>query len=237
MAGDRRAVNILREAREAKGRSLRSAAKELGVDPSYLSRVETGERSLSARLRERAESIYGIDSEMLALSAGHVPPDILEILRQDPALLEEIRTRSVHMAHPDDLLKSDDARIAVAEFHELERLLAQNLLDPVAIRDLLEEPSGLYQKFYRLWSDMQVMAQSPDCKDQWLAGQAEAQLRHGAKTLLKVLDHAIAKVGPAPALPSEDDAKSVLMENFDRWSGQNGLSIRIEKAARRFLDS
>ena len=78
---------------------------------------------------------------------------------------------------------------------------------------------------------------SSDCEDRWLAGQAEAQLRHGAKTLLKVLDHAIAKAGPALALPPGDEAKSVLMENFDRWSGQNGLAIRIDNAARRFLDS
>lgn len=93
MKRDRRVADILREAREAKGRSLRSAAKELGVDPSYLSRVETGERFPSAELRERAEGIYDIDSDMLALSAGHVPPDVLEILKQHPAWLEEIRAR------------------------------------------------------------------------------------------------------------------------------------------------
>ncbi|MCY4516447.1 MAG: hypothetical protein OXB99_04320 [Acidimicrobiaceae bacterium] len=141
------------------------------------------------------------------------------------------------MSHPDDLLKSDNAQIAVAGLYALEGLLAQNPLDSTAIRDLLEEPSGVYQRFYRLWHDMQGMSQSNDCDDGWLASQSEAQLRHGTKWLEKVLDHAIATAGPAPKLPSGDEAKSVLMENFDRWAGQQGLSRRIEGAARRFLES
>ena len=86
-------ADVLRKAREANGQSLRGAAKELGVDPSYLSRVESGERSPSPSLRDRAESLYGLDSDTLALSAGHVPADVLEILRQNPELLAEIRAR------------------------------------------------------------------------------------------------------------------------------------------------
>lgn len=93
MGSDRRVADILREAREANGKSLRGAARELGVDASYLSRVETGERSPSAGLRERAEGLYGLDSDVLALSAGYVPLDVLEILRQNPELLAEIRAR------------------------------------------------------------------------------------------------------------------------------------------------
>ena len=50
-----RVADVLRRAREANGQSLRGAAKELGVDPSYLSRVESGERTPSPGLRERAE--------------------------------------------------------------------------------------------------------------------------------------------------------------------------------------
>lgn len=93
VGSDRRVADILREAREANGKSLRGAARELGVDASYLSRVETGERSPSAGLRQRAESLYGLDSDVLALSAGLVPADIVEILREKPELLAEIRAR------------------------------------------------------------------------------------------------------------------------------------------------
>lgn len=87
-------ADILREAREANGQSLRGAARELGVDASYLSRVESGERSPSLGLRERAESLYGLDSDRLALSAGQVPADVLEILQRRPELLDEIRARN-----------------------------------------------------------------------------------------------------------------------------------------------
>ncbi len=90
---DRRVSDILREAREANGQSLRGAARELGVDASYLSRVESGERSPSLGLRERAENLYGLDSDRLALSAGQVPADVLEILQRQPELLNEIRDK------------------------------------------------------------------------------------------------------------------------------------------------
>ena len=93
MGGERRLADILREAREAGGRSLRAAARDLGVDASYLSRVETGERSPSEGLRDRAENLYGLDSDVVALSAGQVPTDVLEILRENPELLAEIRAR------------------------------------------------------------------------------------------------------------------------------------------------
>lgn len=86
-------ADVLRSAREAKGQSLRSAARELGVDPSYLSRVETGERQPSADLCQRAGSLYEIDGDSLALSAGDIPADVVEILRRHPELLVEIRVR------------------------------------------------------------------------------------------------------------------------------------------------
>lgn len=93
MAVERRVADILREAREANGQSLRGAARQLGVDASYLSRVESGERSPSPGLRERAENLYELDSDRLALSAGQVPSDVLEILQRRPELLDEIRSK------------------------------------------------------------------------------------------------------------------------------------------------
>ena len=88
-----RIADILRHARNESGQSLRSAAKDLGVDPSYLSRVESGERQPSQSLRVKAESHYGIDGDDLALAAGEIPEDVAEILCQHPELLTEIRAR------------------------------------------------------------------------------------------------------------------------------------------------
>ncbi len=84
---------MFRKARQAKGQSLRSAANDLGVDASYLSRVETGERQPSAELRDRAVSHYALDGEHVALAAGDIPSDIAEILLRHPELLVEIRAR------------------------------------------------------------------------------------------------------------------------------------------------
>lgn len=86
-------AQVLRKAREAKQQSLRSAAADLGVNPSYLSRVENGARPPSASLRERAEGVYGIDGDTLALSSGVVPEDVMEIIRRHPEVLAELRAR------------------------------------------------------------------------------------------------------------------------------------------------
>lgn len=92
-SSDRTIADILKGAREERGESLRGAAKSLGVDPSYLSRVETGERSPSESLQEKAESYYSLDSDAMALVAGRVPADVLRILQNHPELLDEIRER------------------------------------------------------------------------------------------------------------------------------------------------
>jgi transcriptional regulator with XRE-family HTH domain len=82
---------LLKKLREERGKSLRAAARDLGVDPSYLYRVERGEKVASAELRERAAQFYDLPSEELKMAAGHVPEDILEILRSNPELVARLR--------------------------------------------------------------------------------------------------------------------------------------------------
>ena len=85
------ARGLLRELREAQGRSLRGAASDLSVAPSYLSRLERGERGYSDEVRERISSYYGVSSELLALMEGIVPTDIIAILKQHPEELTRLR--------------------------------------------------------------------------------------------------------------------------------------------------
>jgi transcriptional regulator with XRE-family HTH domain len=85
------AARLLRELRVARGESLRAAARQLGVDPSYLSRLERGEKTPSPDLQQRAARYYDVPSEVLGLAEGRVPSDIVEILRDHPELLEKIR--------------------------------------------------------------------------------------------------------------------------------------------------
>ncbi|QHT54644.1 helix-turn-helix transcriptional regulator [Cellulomonas sp. H30R-01] len=87
------AARLLRQLREERGRSLRSAADDLGVAPSHLSRWERGEKAPSGELLKRAAHYYGIDEEVIALDEGRVPDDIVAILRRNPDLLVELRRR------------------------------------------------------------------------------------------------------------------------------------------------
>lgn len=68
---------------------IKRLAPELQVDYTYLSKLENNEISPSAELVERVAEYFDYDRDALLLSAGKVPQEILEILRE----------------HPDDALK------------------------------------------------------------------------------------------------------------------------------------
>jgi len=85
--------DLLRDLRERQGRSLREAARALEVDPAHLSRVERGAKPASEAILERAAGYYSIPRELLALSRGVVPADVVELLQRHPELLAELRSR------------------------------------------------------------------------------------------------------------------------------------------------
>jgi transcriptional regulator with XRE-family HTH domain len=84
---------LLRELRENKGKSLRSTASELGVNPSYLSRLETGRKAPSPAFLNKVARLYAVPQEMLDLAEGRLPQDIVEIFQENPTLLDEFRQR------------------------------------------------------------------------------------------------------------------------------------------------
>jgi transcriptional regulator with XRE-family HTH domain len=84
-------AKLLRRLRTERGESLRSAARELGVDASYLSRIESGAKVPSVQLQQRASEHYEVKADVLYLAAGHVPPDVMTILREHPELLDKLR--------------------------------------------------------------------------------------------------------------------------------------------------
>jgi transcriptional regulator with XRE-family HTH domain len=85
-------ASLLRDLREQQGSSLRAAAKALQVDPSYLSRLERGEKPASDQLLERASRYYDIPFEQFALAKGDLPDDVVEILLGHPELIEKLRS-------------------------------------------------------------------------------------------------------------------------------------------------
>ncbi|HTR89422.1 MAG TPA: helix-turn-helix transcriptional regulator [Solirubrobacteraceae bacterium] len=85
--------DLLRDIRERQGRTLREAARALNVDAAHLSRIERGAKPASSTVLERASSYYSVPTELLALSRGVVPEDIVTILQHHPELLAELRDR------------------------------------------------------------------------------------------------------------------------------------------------
>jgi HTH-type transcriptional regulator, competence development regulator len=75
---------ILRELRTGAGIGIKRLAPELRVDYTYLSKLENNEINPSAELVDRVAEYFNYDRDSLLLSAGKVPQEILDILRENP---------------------------------------------------------------------------------------------------------------------------------------------------------
>jgi transcriptional regulator with XRE-family HTH domain len=93
MASTPSSANLLRDLRRQQGRSLRSAAADIGMAPSQLSRLERGQRGIAHEVTERLSSYYGVPADIIRLAHGGVPADIVQILRAHPEAIEYLRER------------------------------------------------------------------------------------------------------------------------------------------------
>jgi transcriptional regulator with XRE-family HTH domain len=75
---------ILRKLRSERGQGIKKLAPELGVDYSYLSKLENGNISPSAEFVTRVANYFEYDRNRLLLSAGKIPEEVLTILRENP---------------------------------------------------------------------------------------------------------------------------------------------------------
>ncbi len=85
----------LQQHRKAKGLSQNALAREVKVDPSYINRLERGEREpphreLVARLAEALGLADG-ERQRLLLAAGHVPDWLLPLAADDATLMAVAR--------------------------------------------------------------------------------------------------------------------------------------------------
>jgi transcriptional regulator with XRE-family HTH domain len=81
---------LLRMFRERAGRSGNALAREVEIDPSYLSRIEHGDREpprpqVVAALAQ-ALGLSVLDRNRLLLAAGHAPLSLVQLGHWDPAL-------------------------------------------------------------------------------------------------------------------------------------------------------
>jgi transcriptional regulator with XRE-family HTH domain len=86
-------TNLLRDLRESNGKSLRQAAKDLEVNPAYLSRVERGEKPASRAIQHRLAAYYEVEPEVIEVASGQLPADVVQILQTHPDAIESLRKR------------------------------------------------------------------------------------------------------------------------------------------------
>ena len=75
---------ILRELRTNAGVGIKRLAPDLGVSYSYLSKLENNEVGPSAGLVSRIADHFNYSRDRLLLAAGKVPPEVLQILQENP---------------------------------------------------------------------------------------------------------------------------------------------------------
>ena len=87
---------FLRSLRKQKKRTQRDLAGEVGVDFTYLSKVENetpGFSTVSEGTLLRLDEALGTDPDEMMTRAGKVPSDVKRMLIDDFSLIKEIRSR------------------------------------------------------------------------------------------------------------------------------------------------
>jgi DNA modification methylase/DNA-binding XRE family transcriptional regulator/uncharacterized C2H2 Zn-finger protein len=79
------APGLIKRRREGLGLSLQELADQVGVSKSFLSRIESGERSLSDSQAAGLAQVLGAPSELLLLESGRLPADVQGAIHADAA--------------------------------------------------------------------------------------------------------------------------------------------------------
>jgi len=99
-----------RRLRQRRGVSLKRLAPDLGVNYTYLSKIENDRSVPSEDLIARTARYFGADQDMLMLAANRIPDDIQRILRDNPReALEYLRKR---------FARDTGARPSAGELHQ-----------------------------------------------------------------------------------------------------------------------
>ncbi|WP_312596391.1 DNA methyltransferase [Brevundimonas sp.] len=93
----------IKKRREAMGLTVTDLAGKLGVDKSFISRVEAGERSLSDAQSQALAAVLNVPADLLLLESGKLPADVQGAIDADTAAaVAAVRARAEQMAitHP-----------------------------------------------------------------------------------------------------------------------------------------
>jgi len=89
--------NTLRTWRIHKGMNQRDAAKALGIDFTYISKIENGHLEPSVSLIERMALLYGrpsTDSDHACIERGELPSWVKAIILSNPDIMYNISDKS-----------------------------------------------------------------------------------------------------------------------------------------------
>jgi transcriptional regulator with XRE-family HTH domain len=75
---------ILRSLRTGAGLGIKKLAPELGVNYTYLSKLENKDVRPSEDFVKRVARYFDYNEDQLLMAAGRIPEEILEILRENP---------------------------------------------------------------------------------------------------------------------------------------------------------
>jgi len=84
MANETRFGHRIRSLRKNKGESIKSLAKELEVNYTYLSQIENNKKVPSEEFIEKIAQLFNHDPEELKVLAGKIPGDVKRILMENP---------------------------------------------------------------------------------------------------------------------------------------------------------
>lgn len=84
MKKDLNFAETLREIRTKKGLGIKTLAKALDVNYTYISKIENSKQVPSEAFIEKIAKVFNCDEEELRVLAGKIPEDIAEILKNNP---------------------------------------------------------------------------------------------------------------------------------------------------------
>lgn len=77
-------ANRIRLLRLARGTPSKALARELGIDPAFLRRIERGIVSAPKSIVRELAKAFHVAEDPLLVMAGHLPEDVGDILRNHP---------------------------------------------------------------------------------------------------------------------------------------------------------
>jgi transcriptional regulator with XRE-family HTH domain len=85
---------LIKSLRKSQGYSIKSLSSRLGINFSYISKIENNRSNPSEDLIVKIADIFNYDKEELMIRAGKLPEDIVEILKNNPkAAADFLRTK------------------------------------------------------------------------------------------------------------------------------------------------